>query len=79
MGSSLLVGKECGFAAKRFARLRQLYFSRCGTVAHSSPNRLEIAAKSTKSNNHIKQHQRSHALSLNKNKYSLDTHVRRLL
>lgn len=49
-GSSLLAGKEWGFAAKRFARLRQLYFSRCGTVAHSSPNRLEIAAKSTKSN-----------------------------
>ena len=46
VASSLLVGVEFGLAANRFARLRQLYFSRFGTVAHSSPSRFEIAAKS---------------------------------
>ena len=50
MASSLLVGVGLGLAAKRFARLRQLYFSRFGTVAHNSPSRLEIAAKSVRIN-----------------------------
>lgn len=39
-------GAADGFAAKRFARLLQLYFSKFGTVAHISPKRFEIAAKS---------------------------------
>ena len=46
IGSSLTTGWTFDLVANRFARLRQLYFSKFGTVAHSSPKRFEIAAKS---------------------------------
>lgn len=48
--SSLTADVELGLDAKRFARLLQLYFSKLGTVAHSSPRRFEIVAKSETGN-----------------------------
>ena len=46
-GSSFIAIWELDLVdANRFARRRQLHFSKFGTVAHSSPRRFEIAANS---------------------------------